>query len=218
MSSGAARWEGQASESGLCRSAQVTVRNIIYHHHASSQTASLSLKFINCRNKVNDAVGQARLSHWMREIKNGGSQPDVPYVPCICRCKARHVIFFCISMIVRSVEFDSYSNIVNLSRVDPATLSTSQNSVVLHGNLSPVTCLSLIRVTESHLDTPKQMGSLDRYYKGITGIMLSYEWERMVSVIGMIYSMNNYYGPIYANTVSFSTKASSLSSSKPDFN
>lgn len=116
--------------------------------------------------------------------------------------------------------FEHDSDFVNLSRIDPVLLckKTMPGSTMLPMiyrlglNLpaaSPTICLTVISVGDSFLDEPKQTG--ERFTKIITGTPHSLEYERMVSVICVVYGVNFFHSQTLGNRLTFSTRSGYLS-------
>lgn len=104
----------------------------------------------------------------------------------------------------------------NLSRIDPTILCAKATrygglSLAIHfrGRYTPTVCLSVIRVGESFLLSPKLAGS--KYQKMITGTFHSLEYERWVAVLCVIYGVKAIRSQTLGNLVTFSTRVGDYS-------
>jgi hypothetical protein len=107
-----------------------------------------------------------------------------------------------------AIIFDTAHTFANLSRVDPALISTGMHGrAYLHpvGNGSyPIVFTSVIVVNECHLMKPKISGN-SQPFKMIGGKVFSGEWERMIGCIGMILGVRDFKAQLYKDVLSFAT-------------
>lgn len=97
--------------------------------------------------------------------------------------------------------------ILNLSRLDPAKISTgfgSQTYFHAVGGSGPLTFISTIRVGDCHLIDPKPSAN-GRMQRLIEGALVEGEWERLVGAIGQVIDKSEYKAQIQAGYVSFAT-------------
>jgi hypothetical protein len=118
------------------------------------------------------------------------------------------------------VLFEQNTDFINLSRIDPKllcakTLMAGSSTLMIYRRgltlpaVSPAVCLTVISVGDSFLDEPKQTG--EKFTKMITGTPHSLEYERMVSVICVVYGVKYFRSQILGNRMTFSTRAGQIS-------
>jgi len=111
------------------------------------------------------------------------------------------------SLMMQAVVFSSNGSYHNLSRIDPATISTGVgSSTYFHavGGGSPYMFTSLVLVNSCHLDEPRT-SSAGKTQKLIEGACIEGEWERLVGCIGQIIHAREFKGQIQAGNLSFTT-------------
>jgi hypothetical protein len=100
------------------------------------------------------------------------------------------------------------NNYANLSRVDPARVSTGYAGQtyfhLLGGGAQPLMLISVIIVSECLLLTPK-VTSATKPVKVISGGLFSGEWERFVGAVGMIIGAQDFCAQLYKDNLSFTT-------------
>jgi len=97
--------------------------------------------------------------------------------------------------------------IANLSRVDPALVSTGLHGKKhFHhvGNDSPFTFCSVIHVDDCNLDEGRTTSN-DKLQKIIKGSLMEGEFERFVGAIGMIIGQRLYNAQLFRDVLTFST-------------
>jgi hypothetical protein len=97
--------------------------------------------------------------------------------------------------------------VVNLSRVDPAFVSTGMHGKKhFHrvGNDQPLLCTSVVVVDQCHLNEGK-VTAQGRLQKLVKASLLEGEFERLVGVIGMIIGEREFKGQLYKNVLDFTT-------------
>lgn len=111
------------------------------------------------------------------------------------------------SLMMQAVVFSSNGRYHNLSRIDPATISTGvRSSSYFHavGGGTPYVFTSLILVNACHLDDPRT-SSAGKTQKLIEGACIEGEWERLVGCIGQIIHAREFKGQFQAGNLSFTT-------------
>jgi hypothetical protein len=111
------------------------------------------------------------------------------------------------SLMMQAVIFSSNGQYRNLSRVDPALISTGiGSSSYFHavGGGSPYVFTSLILVNACHLDEPRTLPA-GKTQKLIEGACIEGEWERLVGCVGQIIRAREFKGQVQAGNVSFTT-------------
>jgi hypothetical protein len=107
-----------------------------------------------------------------------------------------------------AIVFDRWDRFSNLSRVDPAYISTGlDGQSYFHpvGNSGyPVVFTSVIVVDSCHLTKLKVTGN-SKPAKIIAGRLFSGEWERMVGCMGMVLNLRDFHAQLYKDVLSFST-------------
>lgn len=111
------------------------------------------------------------------------------------------------SLFFESIICSAVDGILNLSRSDPARISTgfgSQTYFHAVGGSGPLTFISTVRVGDCHLIDPKHNpnGKMQRL---IEGALVEGEWERLVGAIGQVINKSEYKAQIQAGYVSFAT-------------
>jgi hypothetical protein len=104
----------------------------------------------------------------------------------------------------------------NLSRTDPATVSTgfgSQSYFHAVGGGPPIIFLSTIIVSDCNLSEPKLTYN-NKLQKSIEGACLEGEWERLVGAVGQIIRVREFGGQLIGCNLSFGTAYASVDSSK----
>jgi hypothetical protein len=120
------------------------------------------------------------------------------------------------SFLFQAVTFSSVRRYRNLSRVDPATISTgigSQTHFHAIGGGGPLVFVSTVSVAACHLIEPMTQPN-GRDQKWIEGALVEGEWERLVGCIGQIINQDEYKGPVAAGYISFATALASANSSE----
>jgi hypothetical protein len=108
---------------------------------------------------------------------------------------------------MQAVIFSSNGSYHNLSRIDPATISTGVgSSTYFHavGGGTPYMFTSLVLVNSCYLDEPRTSAA-GKTQKVIEGACIEGEWERLVGCIGQIIHAREFKGQIQAGNVSFTT-------------
>lgn len=111
------------------------------------------------------------------------------------------------SLFFESIICSGVDGILNLSRSDPAKISTgfgSQTYFHAVGGSGPLTFISTIRVGDCHLIDPKPNPN-GRMQRLIEGALVEGEWERLVGAIGQVINKSEYKAQIQAGYVSFAT-------------
>lgn len=107
-----------------------------------------------------------------------------------------------------AIVFNKWDRFANLSRVDPAHISTGMNGQSFFhpvGNAGYATVFtSVIVVDDCHLLKFKASGN-SRPFKVISGRLFSGEWERLVGCIGMVLNLRDFHAQLYRDVLSFST-------------
>jgi hypothetical protein len=106
-----------------------------------------------------------------------------------------------------AVTFAGVGNVRNLSRSDPAKISTgvgSQTHFHAVGGSSPLVFISTIVVHSCNIQDPK-MNSNGKLQKVIEGACIEGEWERLVGAIGMIVNAAEFKSQIMAGNLTFGT-------------
>jgi hypothetical protein len=110
-------------------------------------------------------------------------------------------------LLFSAVVLESHHRFVNLSRVDPAIVSTGFNgSKCFHrpGSPTPIIFTSVIYVSTCDLITPKSVAN-SKPVKSISGAFLEGEWERFVGAIGMVIWEREFKGQLFKDNLSFTT-------------
>jgi hypothetical protein len=137
-------------------------------------------------------------------------------------CLLYHTISVCFSdcfgfrLFFEAITFSGVGGVRNLSRSDPAKLSTgfgSQTYFHATGGGGPLTFVSAVRVGECHLIDPKTSAN-GRIQRLIEGAVIAGEWDRLVAVIGHVINQVEYKAQIQAGYVSFATALTSPESGK----
>jgi len=115
-------------------------------------------------------------------------------------------------LLFQAVTFSGVGGILNLSRCDPAKVSTghgSQNH--FHPNVggSPYTLVSTVTVGACHLMEPKANVGNGKSQKLMEGRMIEGEYERLVGAIGHIINKAEFKSQFYGGFISFATAFSS---------
>jgi hypothetical protein len=107
--------------------------------------------------------------------------------------------------------FQHKGNFANLSRVDPAIISTGHlGHTYLHllqGGARPLIFTSVIVVDSCHLLEAKPAPN-SKPVKAIAGSLLEGEWERLIGCIGMIIHEHDFKAQLYKDNLSFTTAPS----------
>jgi hypothetical protein len=120
-----------------------------------------------------------------------------------------------ISLLKQVVVFSSVRNYKNLSRIDPAVVSTGiGSSKYFHpvGGGAPYIFTSLILVSSCHLDVP-HVSSSGRSQKLVEGACIEGEYERLVGCIGQIIRLREFKSQTSAGNISFTTAFSQANNS-----
>lgn len=110
-------------------------------------------------------------------------------------------------MLYEALTFSGLANFRNLSRTDPAKVSTAVGSqTYFHavGGGGPLLFLSAVRVGECRLFEPRT-SSNGKTQKILEGALIEGEWERLVGAVGHIIDKVEYRAQIQAGYLSFST-------------
>jgi hypothetical protein len=119
-------------------------------------------------------------------------------------CGADYIEF---RLLFQAITFSGVGGIRNLSRSDPAKLSTgfgSQTYIHAVGGSAPLSFVSTVLVGKCHLIDPKTAPN-GRSQKLIEGIGIEGEWDRLIGVVGQVINRTQYKAPVEAGYVSFST-------------
>jgi hypothetical protein len=111
------------------------------------------------------------------------------------------------SLLLQSITFSAMGGYANLSRVDPARISTGVGSkTYLHavGGGIPIIFTSVIVVKECYLEEPKTTAN-GKALKLIEGACIEGEWERLVGAIGQVIDRVEYKSQLYMGNLSFTT-------------
>ena len=112
------------------------------------------------------------------------------------------------SLLKQVVVFSSLGNYRNLSRIDPAVISTGVgSSTYFHpvGGGAPYFFTSLILVSSCSLDVPWITPSTGKMQKFVEGACIEGEYERLVGCIGQIIHSRLFTGRIAAGNIQFTT-------------
>jgi hypothetical protein len=112
-----------------------------------------------------------------------------------------------IRLLRSAILFKSHLQFANLSRVDPAYVSTGCNgSKHFHrlASTAPIVFTSVIVVSSSSLLEPK-MTTNSKPAKMISGALIAGEWERFVGAIGMVLWEREFKGQLFRDNLSFMT-------------
>lgn len=116
-------------------------------------------------------------------------------------------IMFLDRLLFSGVVFASHKRFVNLSRIDPAIVSTGFNgSKCFHrpGSPNPIVFTSVILVSTCDLINPKSVAN-SKPVKAISGALFEGEWERFVGAIGMVIWEREFRGQLFKDNLSFTT-------------
>jgi hypothetical protein len=111
------------------------------------------------------------------------------------------------SLFYEAIIFSGVRSILNLSRTDPAKISTGmggQKHFHTVGGGGPLTFVSTIRVADCYLVEPK-LSKNGKFQRLIEGGLIEGEWERMVGAIGQVIHQTEYVAQIAAGYFSFTT-------------
>jgi hypothetical protein len=117
------------------------------------------------------------------------------------------MVNYVISLLKQVIIFSTFRNYKNLSRINPAVISTgigSSNYFHPVGGGAPYIFTSLILVSSCHLDEPKT-SSTGRTLKLVEGACIEGEYERLVGCIGQIIHLREFKGQIAGGNISFTT-------------
>ena len=120
------------------------------------------------------------------------------------------------SFLLQAVTFSGAKNFRNLSRTDPATISTgvgSANYFHAVGSGDPYIFTSVVRVKGCNLEEPRITAN-GKNQKVLEGACIEGEWERLVGAVGQIIHEQEYKGQLQAGCLSFGTSISSAESGK----
>jgi hypothetical protein len=110
-----------------------------------------------------------------------------------------------------AIVFQRSNNFANLSRVDPALISTGHlGQTYLHllrGGARALTFTSVIIVDSCHLVEPKPAPN-SKPVKAISGAVIEGEWERLVGAIGMVIRERDFKAQLFKDNLSFTTAPS----------
>jgi hypothetical protein len=115
------------------------------------------------------------------------------------------------SLFFQSIVCSGVHGILNLSRSDPAKISTGfggQTYFHAAGGSGPLTFISTIRVGDCYLIDPKPNAN-GKTQRLIEGALIEGEWERLVGAIGQVINKSEYKAQIQAGYVSFATSFAS---------
>jgi hypothetical protein len=131
---------------------------------------------------------------------------------CLLYCISVHISdCFGFRLFFDAITFSGVGGVRNLSRSDPAKLSTgfgSQTYFHATGGSGPLTFVSAVRVGECHLIEPKS-NSNGKIQRLIEGAVIEGEWDRLVAVIGHVINQVEYKAQVQAGYVSFATALTS---------
>lgn len=117
---------------------------------------------------------------------------------------------------MQAVTFSSNGHYLNLSRVDPATISIgvgSSNYFHAVGGSAPYVFISLILVNTCYLEEPRT-STAGKTQKLIEGACIEGEWERLVGCIGQIIHAREFKGQVQGGNLSFTTAFASSGGSE----
>jgi hypothetical protein len=110
-------------------------------------------------------------------------------------------------LLYQAVMFGGSPKFFNLSRTDPAKISTGVgSSTYFHavGGGMPIVFLSTIVVKDCNLQDAK-ISSTGRRQKVIEGACIEGEWERLVGAIGHVIHAREFKAQYYVDNLSFAT-------------
>jgi hypothetical protein len=112
-------------------------------------------------------------------------------------------------LLLSATTFDRHPKypIVNLSRVDPAFVSTRMHGKRhFHrvGNDQPLLCTSVVVVDQCHLNEGK-ITAQGKLQKVVKASLLEGEFKRLIGVIGMIIREREFKGQLYKDILDFTT-------------
>jgi len=122
-----------------------------------------------------------------------------------------HKTFWLFRLLYQAVTFGGSPKFANLSRTDPAKISTGMGSSThFHavGGGAPIVFLSTIVVKDCNLQDAK-VSSTGRFQKVIEGACIEGEWERLVGAIGHVIHAREFKAQYYMDNLSFATTYSS---------
>ena len=111
------------------------------------------------------------------------------------------------SLFYEAIIFSGVRSVLNLSRTDPAKISTGFGSQIhFHavGGGGPLTFVSTIRVADCYLVEPK-LSKNGKFQRLIDGGLIEGEWERLVGAIGQVIHQTEYVAQIVSGYFSFTT-------------
>jgi hypothetical protein len=110
-----------------------------------------------------------------------------------------------------AIVFQRSDNFANLSRADPAIISTGYlGQTYLHlltGGPRALTFTSVIIVDSCHLVEAKP-ASNSKPVKAISGALIEGEWERLIGAIGMVLRERDFKAQLFKDNLSFTTAPS----------
>jgi hypothetical protein len=116
-------------------------------------------------------------------------------------------------LLYSAIIFQQSKNSANLSRVDPAKISTGHlGQTYFHLLNTPGTAsifTSVILVDTCNLHEPKHMPN-SKPFKSITGTLIEGEWERLVGAIGMVLHIRDFKAQLFRDNLSFTTAPSNV--------
>lgn len=116
-----------------------------------------------------------------------------------------------ISLLLQAIKFSGMGGFANLSRIDPARISTGVGSKTYFHGIGgglPIIFLSVIVVKECNVGEPKA-NSTGKLQKFVEGACIEGEWERLVGAIGQIIHAREYKAQLFLDNLSFGTAYSS---------
>jgi hypothetical protein len=112
-----------------------------------------------------------------------------------------------------AVIFQQNNNMANLSRVDPAMISSGHLGQTyfhqLHTPGKASIFTSVILVDACNLYEPKHMPN-SKPIKSISGTLIEGEWERFVGAIGMVLHTRDFKAQLFRDNLSFTTAPSNV--------
>ena len=110
-----------------------------------------------------------------------------------------------------AITFQNSNNFANLSRVDPALISTGHLGQtyfhLLRAGAKAITFTSVIIVDSCHLFEAKPAPN-SKPVKAISGALIEGEWERLIGAIGMVLHERDFKAQLFKDNLSFTTAPS----------
>ncbi|KAF8972599.1 hypothetical protein BDZ97DRAFT_1752487 [Flammula alnicola] len=197
-------------------------------------SALLSSPFVQTPSRVLDALDALEVSDSKRsapayledtEISTVSSLPDTCYVANSLnqdpdyRKEGYYDNLPNLTLVAAAVCFPRHGRYINLSRVDPTTISARsikssggfRSEICLGGNncRDAAICITPITVMDSFVTEVNSVLPYSGYY--ITGIFHTEEWQRFAAVVGMVTHHTRLYAHIWSDAVTFGTLGPSYS-------